>query len=200
MAQATWDRTVSALQKEGYVHCKDCKKEAELGDALQGEWHRMGPLPWCSGPAPSAFWICPECATTESTTATAASASQLAPTTATTTDTAESASEEVRQLKAEVVELKAEIERLTAEVVEPKDEDTKQTTKARPGHTIVVAFTEDEAKEMRNNAERTRELAQQILHKTTDMDSPCSNPGFLADLMENDSNNIVTLSSRLLQL
>ena len=100
---------------EWYVHCKDCEKEAELGDALQGEWHRMGPLPWCSGPAPSAFWICPECATTESTTATAASASQLAPTTATTTDTAESASEEVRQLKAEVVELKAAIERLTAD-------------------------------------------------------------------------------------
>ena len=78
MAQATWDRMVIALQKEGYVHCKDCEKEAELGDALQGEWHRMGPLPWCSGPAPSAFWICPKCATTESTTATAASASQLA--------------------------------------------------------------------------------------------------------------------------
>ena len=137
---------VIALQKEGHVHCKGCQKEVELRDALQGEWHRMGPLPWCSGPAPSAFWICPECATTESTTATAESASQLAPTTATTTDTAESASEEVRQLKAEVVELKAAIERLTAEVVEPKDEDTKQTKKARPGHTIVVAFTEDEAK------------------------------------------------------
>ena len=115
MAQATWDRMVIALQKEGYVHCKDWEKDAELGDALQGEWHRMGPLPWCSGPAPSAFWICPECATTESTTATAASASQLAPTTATTTDTAESASEEVRQLRAQVVELKAAIERLTAD-------------------------------------------------------------------------------------
>ena len=152
MAQATWDRMVIALQKEGYVHCKACGKEAHLGDAVEDEWHRMGPLPLCSGPAPSAFWICPECATTESTTATAASASQLAPTTATTTDTAESASEEVQQLKAEVVELKAEIERLTAEVVEPKDEDTKQTTKARLAHTIVVAFTEDEAKEMRDIA------------------------------------------------
>ena len=121
MAQATWDRMVIALQKEGYVHCKDCEKEAELGDALQGEW-RVGPVPWCSGLAPSPFWICPECATTESTTATAESASQLAPTTATTTDTAESASQEVQQLKAEVVELKAEIERLKADVVELKFE------------------------------------------------------------------------------
>ena len=41
--------------------------------------------------------------------------------------------------------MKAEIERLKAEVVELKHEDTKQTTEARLGHTIVVAFTEDEA-------------------------------------------------------
>ena len=118
MAQAAWDRMVLALQKEGYVHCKACGKEAHLGDAVEDEWHRMGPLPLSFDPlkaAPSAFWICPKCATTESTTATAASASQLAPTTATTTDTVESASEEVRQLKAEVVELKAAIERLTAD-------------------------------------------------------------------------------------
>ena len=187
---------------EWYVHCKDCEKEAELGDALQGEWHRMGPLPWCSGPAPSAFWICPECATTESTTATAASASQLAPTTATTTDTAESASEEVQQLKAEVVELKAAIERLTAEVVEPKDEDTKQTKKARPGHTIVVAFTEDEAKEMRNNAERTRELAESLQAFSSDICGPCApwSVEQIADQMQHDGNQIDTLSSRLLEL
>ena len=106
MAQATWDRMVIALQKEGYVHCKDCGKEAHLGDAVEDEWHRMGPLPLSFDPlkaAPSAFWICPKCATTESTTATAASASQLAPTTATTTDTAESASEEeVQQVRAEL--------------------------------------------------------------------------------------------------
>ena len=125
MAQAAWDRMVLALQKEGYVHCKACGKEAHLGDAVEDEWHRMGPLPLSFDPlkaAPSAFWICPKCATTESTTATAASASQLAPTTATTTDTAESASQEVQQLKAEVVELKAEIERLKADVVELKFE------------------------------------------------------------------------------
>ena len=202
MAQAPWDNMVIALQKEGHVHCKGCQKEVELRDALQGEWHRMGPLPWCSGPAPSAFWICPECATTESTTATAASASQLAPTTATTTDAAESAGEEVQQLKAEVVELKAEIERLTAEVVEPKDEDTKQTKKARLVHTIVVAFTEDEAKEMRNNAERTRELAESLLNLSSDMCGPCApwSVEQIADQMQHDGNQIVTLSSRLLEL
>ena len=122
MAQAAWDRMVLAFQKEGYVHCKACGKEAHLGDAVEDEWHRMGPLPWCSGPAPSAFWICPECATTESTTATAASASQLAPTTATTTATDESASQEVQQLKAEVVQLNAELWRLKADVVELKFE------------------------------------------------------------------------------
>ena len=202
MAQAAWDRMVLALQKEGYVHCKACGKEAELWDALQGEWHRMGPLPWCSGPAPSAFWICPECATTESTTATAASASQLAPTTATTTDTAESASEEVQQLKAEVVELKAEIERLKAEVVELKDEDTKQTTKARLGPTIVVAFTEDEAKEMRDIAEETGTLGQSLMHVASDIPSLCApwSPDQIADSMEKDGNRLVTLASRLLEL
>ena len=125
MAQAAWDRMVLALQQEGYVHCKACGKEAHLGDAVEDEWHRMGPLPLSFDPlkaAPSAFWICPECATTESTTATAASASQLAPTTATTTDTAGAGSQEVQRLKAEVVELKAEIERLKADVVELKFE------------------------------------------------------------------------------
>ena len=205
MAQAAWDRMVLALQKEGYVHCKACGKEAHLGDAVEDEWHRMGPLPLSFDPlkaAPSAFWICPECATTESTTATAASASQLAPTTATTTDTAESASEEVRQLRAEVVELKAAIERLTADVVEPKDEDTKQTKKARPGHTIAVAFTEDEATEMRDNAERTRELAESLLNLSSDMCGPCApwSVEQIADQMQHDGNQIVTLSSRLLEL
>ena len=48
---------------------------------------------------------------------------------------------EIQQLKAEVVELKAEVERLKVEVVELKDEDTKQTTKARPGPTIVALRT-----------------------------------------------------------
>ena len=61
----------------------------------------------------------------------------------------------MQQLKAEVVELTAEIERLMAVVVDKNHEDTKQTTKARPGHTIVVASTEDEAKEMRHIAEDT---------------------------------------------
>ena len=64
--------------------------------------------------------------------------------------------DEIQQLKAEVVELKAEIQRLKAVVVELNYEDTKQTTKARPGPTIVVAFTEDEAIEMLDIAEETR--------------------------------------------
>ena len=53
---------------------------------------------------------------------------------------------------------------------------------------------------MRDIAERTRELAQQMLYNKTDMCSPCSPQGFLADLMEDDGNTIVTLSSRLLEL
>ena len=104
------------------------------------------------------------------------------------------------ELKAEVVQLKAEVEWLKAAFMELKYAGTKQTTDARPGATIVVAFTEDEAKEIRDIAEGTRELAQQMLYNKTDMCSPCSPQGFLADLMENDGNTIVTLSSRLLEL
>ena len=104
------------------------------------------------------------------------------------------------QLKAEVVQLKAEVEWLKAAFVELKCADTKQTTDARPGPTIVVAFTEDEAKEMRDIAERTRESAQQMLYNKDDMCGPCSPQRFLADLMEDDGNTIVTLSSRLLEL
>ena len=126
------------------------------------------------------------------------------------------------QLKAEVVQLKAEVAWLKAAFVELKCADTKQTTDARlaraglqqkaelqkpahrnqssPPQTIVVAFTEDEAKEIRDIAEGMRELAQQMLYNKTDMCSPCSPQGFLADLMEDDGNKIVTLSSRLLEL
>ena len=93
---------------------------------------------------------------------------------ATTTDTAESTSQEVQQLKADVVELKAEIERLRAEVVELKHEDTKQTTMARPGHTIVVAFTEDEAKEMRRIAEETGRCGKSGVHLSNDICGPCN--------------------------
>ena len=102
----------------------------------------------------------------------------------------------------EVQQLKAEVERLKAEVVELKDEDTKQTTKARLGPTIVVAFTEDEAKEMRNNAERTRELADSLLGLSSDMCGPCApwSVEQIADQMQHDGNQIVTLSSRLLEL
>ena len=78
---------------------------------------------------------------------------------------------EVQQLKAEVVELKAEVERLTA-VVELKDEDTKQTTKARPGPIIVASFTEDEAKEMRDIAEETGRCGQSLVHLSGDVCGP----------------------------
>ena len=119
-----------------YVHCRWCEKEARFQardeDEAYGmldEWRLSMPC----RPSKERFWSCPTCAEGHQ---------DPKPT---TTDTAESASQEVQQLKAEVVELKAEVERLKAEVVELKDEDTKQTTKARPGPTIVVAFTEDEA-------------------------------------------------------
>ena len=62
---------------------------------------------------------------------------------------------EVVELKAEVVQLKAEVEWLKAAFVELKYADTKQTTDARPGHTIVVALTEEEAEEMRYIAKET---------------------------------------------
>ena len=65
---------------------------------------------------------------------------------------------------------------------------------------MVVAFTEDEAKAIRDIAAGMRELAQQMLYNKTDMCGPCSPQGFLADLMEDDGNTIVTLSSRLLEL
>ena len=148
-------------------------------------------------PSEERFWSCPTCA------------EEHQDPKPTTTDTAESASQEVddlklevQQLKAEVVELKAEVERLKAEVVELKDEDTKQTTKARLGPTIVVAFTEDEAKEMRDIAEETGRCGQSLGHLSVDICGPCNprSPTSIADEMERDGNRIVTLSSRLLQL
>ena len=148
-------------------------------------------------PSKECFWSCPTCAEGHQ---------DPKPT---TMDTAESASQEVddlklevQQLKAEVVELKAEVERLKAEVVELKDEDTKQTTTARPGPTIVVAFTEDEAKEMRDIAEETRRRGESLVHLSDDIWGPCNPwpPTKIAEDMSQDGNQIVTLSSRLLQL
>ena len=100
-------------------------------------------------------WSCPCCAkwwqdTTPTATDTAGSAGEPA---AKRAILLPNVRQEVWQLKAEIVELKAEVERLNAEVVELKDEDTKQTTKARLGPTIVAASTEHEAKVMRNIAE-----------------------------------------------
>ena len=108
----------------------------------------------------------------------------------------------MQQLKAGVVELKADIERLKADVVELTHEDTKQTTKAMLGHTIVVAFTEDVANEMRYIAEETAICAQTLVHLSTDICGPCSpwHPSQVADNISKDGNHIVTLSSRLVQL
>ena len=183
-----------------YVHCNSCDEEARLQAPNEDEACRMldeWRLSMPCRPSKERFWSCPTCAEGHQ---------DPKPT---TTDTAESASQEVddlklevQQLKAEVVELKAEVERLKAEVVELQDEDTKQTTKARHGPTIVVARTEDEAKEMRDIAEETGRCGQSLAHLPVDICGPCNawSPTSIADDMKRDGNRIVTLSSRLLQL
>ena len=183
-----------------YVHCRWCEKEASFQVRNLEEAYGMLEKWRLDSDERQAHWSCPACreywdGRERATTDTAGTAA-----TNTTTTSFDARELEVVALKAEVGELKAEIERLKAEVVELKYEDMKQSTNARPGHTIVVAFTEDEAKEMRDIAEWTRESAQEILHNSVDMCGPCSDPGFFAHLIENASNNIVTLSSRLLQL
>ena len=109
---------------------------------------------------------------------------------------------EVEQLKAEVVELKAEVERLKAAVVALTYVDAKQTMEARPGPTIVVGLTEDEAKEMRDIAEETGTLGQSLMHVASDIPSPCApwSPDQIADSMEKDRNRLATLASRLLEI
>ena len=109
---------------------------------------------------------------------------------------------EIQQLKAEVVDLKAEVERLKAAVVVMTYVDAKQTMEARPGPTIVVGLTEDEAKEMRDIAEETGTLGQSLMHVASDIPSPCApwSPDQIADSMEKDGNRLVTLASRLLEL
>ena len=120
---------------EWYVRCKWCRQEARF-EAHLTEDEAIGMLcKWRESmvktPRKYRYWACPTCAKwydwhdddeEEETKTTAESASERAPTTATTTDTVESASQEVQQLKAEVVELKAGIEMLKAEVVELKFE------------------------------------------------------------------------------
>ena len=63
------------------------------------------------------------------------------------------ASEEVQQLKAEIVELKMENERLKA---------------------AVFIFTEDEANEMREIAKNTKDSAEELVYVSIDMSGPCS--------------------------
>ena len=118
----------------------------------------------------------------------------------TTTDTAGTAATNTAATSFDALEL--EVVALKAEVVELKDEDTKQTTKARPGPTIVVAFTEDEAKEMRDIAEETGRCGQSLVHLSVDLCGPCNPwpPTKIAEDMSQDGNQIVTLSSRLLEL
>ena len=179
-----------------YVHCKWCDEEARLQAPNEDEACRMldeWRLSMPCRPSKERFWSCPTCAEGHQ---------DPKPT---TTDTAESASQEVQQLKAEVVELKAEVERLKAEVVELKDEDTPTPPpppRGALGPTIVVAFTEDEAKEMRDIAEETGRCGQSLVHLSVDICGPCNpwSPTSIADDMERDGNRIVTLSSRLLQL
>ena len=83
-----------------------------------------------------------------------------------------------------------------------KDEDTKQTTTVRVGPTILVTFTEDEAKEMRDIAEETGTLGESLMHVASDIPSPRApwSPDQIADSMEKDRNRLATLASRLLEL
>ena len=106
------------------------------------------------------------------------------------------------ELKAEVVQVKAEVEWLKAAFMELKYAGTKQTTDARPGPTIVVALTDEEAEEMRYIAKETGRRGESLVHLSVDICGPCNpwSPTSIADDMERDGNRIVTLSSRLLQL
>ena len=167
--------------------CNSRRSYEEEAYAMLDDWRPSMPRE----PSKECFWSCPTCAEGHQ---------DPKPT---TMDTAESASQEVddlklevQQLQAEVVELKAEGERLKAEVVELKDEDTKQTTKARPGHTIVVAFTEDEANEMRNIAEGVVNCGQTCLHVSVDICGPCSpwHPSQIAEENNANGNHVVIIS------
>ena len=185
-----------------YVHCRWCEKEASFQVRNLEEAYGMLEKWRLDSDERQAHWSCPACCEywdgrERATTDTAGTAA-----TNTTTTSFDARELEVVALKAEVGELKAEIERLKAEVVELKYEDMKQSTNARPGHTIVVAFTEDEAKEMRDIAEETGRCGQSLVHLSVDICGPCNpwSPTSIADDMERDGNRIVTLSSRLLQL
>ena len=166
---------------EWYVHCKWCETETRLEARNEEEAYGMlGGWQLSMPQLPRSHlrrnWSCPKCV--------------------------DEYWNERDQLKAEVVQLKAEVEWLKAAFVELKCADTKQTTDARPGPTIVVAFTEDEAKEMRDIAEETGRCGQSLVHLSIDICGPCNpwSPTSIADDMERDGNRIVTLSSRLLQL
>ena len=166
---------------EWYVHCKWCETETrfearneEEAYGMLGGWQLS--MPQLPRSHLRRNWSCPKCV--------------------------DEYWNERDQLKAEVVELKAEVEWLKAAFVELKCADTKQTTDARPGPTIVVAFTEDEAKEMRDIATETVRRGESLVHLSIDMCGPCCpwHPEHIADSVKVDGNRIVTLSSRLLEL
>ena len=106
------------------------------------------------------------------------------------------------ELKAEVVQVKAEVEWLKAAFMELKYAGTKQTTDARPGATIVVALTDEEAEEMRYIAKETGRRGESLVHLASDIGGICCplHPQHIADSVEVAGNTIVTLSSRLLEL
>ena len=106
------------------------------------------------------------------------------------------------ELKAEVVQVKAEVEWLKAAFMELKYAGTKQTTDARPGPTIVVALTDEEAEEMRYIAKETGRRGESLVHLASDIGGICCplHPEHIADSVEVAGNTIVTLSSRLLEL
>ena len=96
---------------------------------------------------------------------------------------------EVVALKAEVVELKAEVERLKAEVVELKYQET--------------SVREIAASVMRAIATETEECAESLLVYSVDVPGPCVPTFTMLDIgenMEQESNRLRTLSSRLHQL
>ena len=171
------------LPEEGvwYVHCEHCEVEKRLNARNEEEAYGMlGGWQLSMPQLPRSHlrrnWSCPKCV--------------------------DEYWNERDQLKAEVVQLKAEVEWLKAAFVELKCADTKQTTDARRGPTIVVAFTEDEAKEMRDIAEETGTLGQSLMHVASDIPSPRApwSPDQIADSMEKDRNRLATLASKLLEL
>ena len=95
------------------------------------------------------------------------------------TDTA--ASQEVQQLKAEIVKLKMENERLKA---------------------AVFIFTEDEANEMLEIVNKTGKSAEELVNVSTDMSGPCSPYTYdeAADIMGEQGQYIYDEAKKLFEI